>query len=167
MIAVFNTNQGQFKVQLFDDKSPLAVNNFVGLAEGTKEFKNPQSGETETRPYYDGLIFHRVIENFMIQGGCPEGSGLGGPGYMFDNENHPELSHSKPGMLAMANRGPNTNGSQFYITTVPCPHLDGGYSIFGEVVEGMDVVHTIEKTEKGDQDRPTQDMIIESIKIER
>lgn len=167
MKAIFDTTLGTFQVQLFDDKSPLAVNNFVGLAEGSKEFVDPETGQPTKRPYYDGLIFHRVIKDFMIQGGCPEGTGTGGPGYEFDNEDHPELNHNKPGILSMANRGPNTNGSQFFVTTVSCPHLNGGYSVFGEVTEGMDVVHAIEGSETDFNDKPKTPVVINKVTIER
>ena len=167
MYAIFNTTLGTFKAKLFQDMAPLAVNNFVGLAEGTKEFINEKTGEKESRPYYDGTTFHRVISGFMIQGGCPKGDGTGGPGYEFDNENHPELNHNKPGILSMANRGLNTNGSQFFITTVNCSNLNGDYSVFGEVVEGMDVVHAIEGQETDYADKPKTPVVINSIKIEK
>jgi peptidyl-prolyl cis-trans isomerase A (cyclophilin A) len=155
--ALFDTTEGKFKVRLFADKAPNTVENFVSLAEGAKTGK----------PFYDNLIFHRVIPNFMIQGGCPEGSGRGGPGYKFADEFHPTLKHSKAGMLSMANAGPNTNGSQFFVTVAPTPHLDNRHTVFGEVVEGYDVVEKISNVPTGAQDRPRKDVKINSLKIER
>src|SRR3974377_2145922 len=140
--AVFDTTEGKFKIKLFADKTPKTVENFVSLAEGTK---------TGT-PFYDGTIFHRVIPGFMIQGGDPEGTGRGGPGYRFADEFHPELRHSKAGILSMANAGPNTNGSQFFITVAPTPHLDNHHSVFGEVSEGYDVVKKISEVPRNRQD---------------
>lgn len=128
-VAIFETSRGTIRIELFDDKTPNTVGNFEKLCE-----KN----------YYDGLTFHRVIPDFMIQGGCPEGTGTGGPGYKFDDEFHPDLRHDAPGVLSMANAGPNTNGSQFFITHVACPHLDGRHSVFGKVLEGQDIVDSIE-----------------------
>lgn len=155
--AVFDTTEGQFKAKLFADKAPNTVQNFVDLAEGNK---------TGT-PFYDGLVFHRVIPNFMIQGGCPEGTGRGGPGYRFADEFHPTLKHERKGMLSMANAGPNTNGSQFFITVAPTPWLDQKHSIFGEVVEGYDVVEKISQAPRNAQDRPSREVKINSVKIER
>jgi peptidyl-prolyl cis-trans isomerase A (cyclophilin A) len=157
MNAVFDTTEGTFKIKLFADKAPRTVENFVALAEGEKTGK----------PFYAGLVFHRVIPDFMVQGGCPEGSGRGGPGYKFADEFHPELRHSKPGILSMANSGPNTNGSQFFITVAPTPWLDNRHSIFGEVVEGYDVVKKISEVKRSAQDRPLEDVRIRSVKIER
>lgn len=165
MIATFETNRGTFKVKLYNDKSPKTVENFVGLATGTKEWTDPKSGEKVKRPFYDGLVFHRVIKDFMIQGGCPLGTGTGGPGYRFNDEFHPELKHSKPGLLSMANAGPNTNGSQFFITTVPTPWLDNRHAIFGEVTEGYDVVDAIGKTKTGPMDRPVEAVVINKVTI--
>ena len=165
MIATFDTNRGTFKVTLFADKAPKTVENFVGLAEGTKEFTDPKTGDKVKRPYYDGLIFHRVIKDFMIQGGCPIGQGTGGPGYKFGDEFHPELKHNKPGLLSMANAGPGTNGSQFFITTVPTPWLDNRHTIFGEVTEGYDVVDAIGKTKTGPMDRPAEPIVINKVTI--
>lgn len=165
MLATFDTNRGTFKVKLFADKAPKTVENFVGLAEGTKEFTDPKTGEKVKRPYYDGLVFHRVIKDFMIQGGCPLGTGTGGPGYKFGDEFHPELKHSKPGLLSMANAGPGTNGSQFFITTVPTPWLDNKHTIFGEISEGYDIVDAIGKTKTGPMDRPAEPIVINKVTI--
>jgi peptidyl-prolyl cis-trans isomerase A (cyclophilin A) len=155
--ALFDTTEGQFKAKLFADKAPNTVQNFIDLAEGRK---------TGT-PFYDGLVFHRVIPNFMIQGGCPEGTGRGGPGYRFADEFHPTLKHERKGMLSMANAGPNTNGSQFFITVAPTPWLDDKHSIFGEIVEGYDVVEKISHAPRNAQDRPNKEVKINSLKIER
>src|ERR1700726_1151299 len=141
--AVFDTSQGTIVVRLFEKEAPQTVENFVGLAEGTKEFKDPKTGQKAKRPFYDGLIFHRVIPQFMIQGGCPQGTGRGGPGYKFADEFHPALKHSKAGKLSMANAGPGTNGSQFFITVAATPWLDNKPTIFGEVVEGQAVAAKI------------------------
>ncbi len=157
VFAVFDTTEGTFKARLFADRAPKTVENFVGLAEGAKTGK----------PYYDGLVFHRVIPDFMIQGGCPEGTGRGGPGYKFADEFHPELNHAKPGILSMANAGPNTNGSQFFVTVAATPWLDNKHSVFGEVVEGYEVVKKISQVARGSQDRPKKDVQIRSLKIER
>jgi len=165
MIATFDTNRGTFKVKLFADKAPKTVENFVGLATGTKEFTDPKTGDKVKRPYFDGLVFHRVIKDFMIQGGCPLGTGTGGPGYKFGDEFHSELKHNKPGLLSMANAGPGTNGSQFFITTVPTPWLDNKHTIFGEVTEGYDVVDAIGKTKTGPMDRPAEPIVINKLTI--
>src|ERR1700690_3338351 len=165
--ALFETSQGNVVVRLLEKEAPNTVANFVGLAEGTKEFTNERTGKKEKRPFYDGLVFHRVIPDFMIQGGCPEGSGRGGPGYKFGDEFHPSLKHSKAGFLSMANAGPNTNGSQFFITVAPTPHLDNRHAIFGEVVEGYDVVEKISKVPRNSQDRPSKEVKINSVKIEK
>ncbi|MFN3696071.1 MAG: peptidylprolyl isomerase [Pseudobdellovibrio sp.] len=167
MYAHFQTNKGNFKVKLFADKAPKTVENFVSLAEGTKEYTDPKTGQKMTKPFYDGLVFHRVIKDFMIQGGCPLGTGTGGPGYRFNDEFHPELKHNKPGLLSMANAGPNTNGSQFFITTVPTPWLDNRHAIFGEVVEGYDIVDQIGKTKTGPMDRPVEPIVIEKVTISK
>jgi peptidyl-prolyl cis-trans isomerase A (cyclophilin A) len=166
--AEFATTEGSFTVRLFDQEAPDTVANFVGLAEGTKEWTHPGTKEKMTNtPFYDGIIFHRVIEGFMIQGGDPLGQGIGGPGYKFKDEFHPSLRHTKAGMLSMANAGPNTNGSQFFITLGPTPHLDNRHSVFGEVTAGMDVVRRIGTTPTGRQDRPVKDVVINSVKITR
>jgi peptidyl-prolyl cis-trans isomerase A (cyclophilin A) len=165
--ATFTTSEGNFKVRLFDDKAPKTVANFTGLAEGTKEWTDPKTRQKVRRPFYNGLTFHRVIDQFMLQGGCPMGTGTGGPGYQFADEFGPGLKHDRPGLLSMANAGPNTNGSQFFVTLVPTPWLDNKHAIFGEVVEGMDVVQRIGKTKTGPGDRPLKDIVIESVAIEK
>ncbi len=167
LYARFTTSAGTFVVRLFEKDTPKTVANFVGLAEGTKAWKDPVTGESRSTPFYNGLIFHRVIADFMIQGGCPNGNGMGGPGYKFEDEFAPHLTHSKAGILSMANAGPNTNGSQFFITLVPTPWLDNRHSVFGEVVEGMDVVTAIGTTKTGRQDRPVTDITIDALTIER
>jgi peptidyl-prolyl cis-trans isomerase A (cyclophilin A) len=165
--AQFVTSEGNFTVRLFDQEAPKTVENFVGLAEGTKQWTDPRSNQKVTKPYYDGVIFHRVIDKFMIQSGDPLGQGIGGPGYTFNDEFHPKLRHDKAGILSMANRGANTNGGQFFITLGPTPHLDDRHSVFGEVTDGMDVVRKIGSTATGAQDRPLKPIIIQTIKIER
>jgi peptidyl-prolyl cis-trans isomerase A (cyclophilin A) len=165
--AHFDTTEGRFIVRLFDEQAPRTVENFVGLAEGTKEWTHPASGKKQRTPLYDGIIFHRVIDGFMIQGGDPLGQGTGGPGYKFADEFHPSLRHSKAGILSMANSGPNTNGSQFFITLAPTPHLDNRHSVFGEVVDGMDVVKRIGSARTGPRDRPVTDVAITKVTIER
>ena len=158
--ANFNTTQGSFKVKLYVNECPETVWNFINLAEGRQETSRKGN-------FYDGLIFHRIIDGFMIQGGCPEGSGRGGPGYRFTDEFHPELRHNRAGLLSMANAGPGTNGSQFFITLVPTPHLDDRHSIFGEVTEGMDVIAKIGKVATDRGDKPLEDVRIETITITR
>jgi peptidyl-prolyl cis-trans isomerase A (cyclophilin A) len=155
--AAFDTTEGKFKVKLFAEKVPNTVDNFISLADGSKTGK----------PFYDGTVFHRVIPDFMIQGGDPEGTGRGGPGYKFADEFHASLKHTKPGILSMANAGPNTNGSQFFITVAATPWLDNRHSVFGEVTEGYDVVEKISKVARGAQDRPVKEVRINSVKIER
>nr|WP_221473101.1 peptidylprolyl isomerase [Planomonospora venezuelensis] len=171
MIATLNTNRGTVKVQLFPDHAPKTVRNFVELAEGTREWTHPETGEKTNAKLYDGTIFHRVIDGFMIQGGDPLGQGVGGPGYKFDDEIHPDLYFNRPYLLAMANAGiqmgRGTNGSQFFITVVPTPHLNGKHTIFGEVVEGQDVVDAIAKTPTARGDRPVDDVVLESVTVDR
>jgi peptidyl-prolyl cis-trans isomerase A (cyclophilin A) len=167
MYAQFTTTEGKFTVRLFDQEAPKTVENFVGLAEGTKNWTDPRTNQQVRKPYYNGIIFHRVINGFMIQGGDPLGQGIGGPGYTFADEFHPNLRHDKPGMLSMANRGPNTNGGQFFITLGPTPHLDDRHSIFGEVVDGLDVIQAIGRTKTDARDKPLKDVVIQSITIER
>ena len=165
--ARFVTTEGDFTVRLFDQEAPRTVENFVGLAEGSKPWNDPRTNQKVQQPYYDGTIFHRVIDGFMIQGGDPLGQGIGGPGYNFADEFHPTLRHNKAGMLSMANRGPNTNGGQFFITLAPTPHLDDRHAVFGEVVDGMDIVSRIGKTPTGDRDRPVKDIVVQHVTIER
>jgi cyclophilin family peptidyl-prolyl cis-trans isomerase len=160
LTAVFNTTMGAFEIELFVKETPETVWNFVNLAEGRQE-------TTKEGPFYNGLIFHRVIRGFMIQGGCPEGSGRGGPGYRFEDEFKPGLKHSSEGILSMANAGPNTNGSQFFITLAPTPHLDGRHTVFGKVIKGMDIVKKIGDTPTGGMDRPRTDVVINSLEIKR
>jgi peptidyl-prolyl cis-trans isomerase A (cyclophilin A) len=166
MHAHFTTSEGNFTIRLFEEEAPNTVANFVGLAEGTKEWTDPKSGQKVKRPYYDGLIFHRVISDFMIQGGDPLGTGTGGPGYKFADEISPKLRHGKAGMLSMANAGPGTNGSQFFITLAATPWLDNKHSVFGEVVEGLDVVRKIGSTPTSKPgDRPVKPITVHSVKI--
>jgi peptidyl-prolyl cis-trans isomerase A (cyclophilin A) len=167
LFAKFTTSEGLFTVRLFEQEAPKTVANFVGLCQGTKEWTDPRTNQKVKRPYYDGIIFHRVIDGFMIQGGDPLGQGIGGPGYTFEDEFHPKLRHDKPGILSMANRGPNTNGGQFFITLAPTPHLDNRHTVFGVVEEGMDVVRKIGSTATGGRDRPLTDMVIQTVTIER
>src|ERR1700739_335963 len=165
--AIFETTLGNIVVKLFEKEAPKTVENFVGLAQGTKEFLNPLTGKKEKRNYYDGLTFHRVIPQFMIQGGCPRGDGRGGPGYTFGDEFHPSLRHSKAGKLSMANAGPGTNGSQFFITVAATPWLDNKHTIFGEVVEGQDVADKISKLPRDASDRPRTPVTLNKVRIER
>jgi peptidyl-prolyl cis-trans isomerase A (cyclophilin A) len=165
--AKFDTSEGSFTIRLFDKEAPNTVANFVGLVEGTKEWRDPSSGQKKTAPYYDGIIFHRVIEGFMIQGGDPLGQGTGGPGYTFADEFHPKRRHDRAGILSMANAGPNTNGSQFFITLAPTPHLDNRHSVFGEVVSGLDIVKRIGSVPTGRQDRPIRPVVMNKVTIER
>jgi peptidyl-prolyl cis-trans isomerase A (cyclophilin A) len=158
---------GTIVLRLFPEQAPKTVQNFVGLAEGTTEWTDPRTGQRTTEPLYNGTIFHRVIDKFMLQGGDPLGTGTGGPGYEFEDEFHPDLRFNRPYLLAMANAGPGTNGSQFFITVVPTPHLDGRHTIFGEVVEGSDIVDAIGKTETDRGDRPVKDVVVESVTIDR
>ena len=165
--AHFETTLGNFTAELFESKTPKTVANFAGLAEGSKEWKHPKTGEKHAKPFYDGVIFHRVIGGFMIQGGDPLGQGYGGPGYQFEDEFHPELRHDRVGILSMANAGPNTNGSQFFVTLGPTPHLDRKHTVFGVVVNGLDVVEAIGKVKTGAQDRPVTPVVMNRVWIER
>ncbi len=165
--AKFVTTEGNFTVRLFEQEAPRTVENFVGLAEGSKEWSDPRTNQKVRKPYYDGTIFHRVIDAFMIQGGDPLGQGIGGPGYNFADEFHPKLRHNKAGIMSMANRGPNTNGGQFFITLAPTPHLDDRHTVFGEVVDGVDVISKIGRTRTGDRDRPVKDIVIQHVIIEK
>jgi peptidyl-prolyl cis-trans isomerase A (cyclophilin A) len=168
LYAHFTTSEGNFTARLFDAETPNTVANFTGLADGSKEWTDPRSGQRVKQPYFNGTIFHRVIADFMIQGGDPLGQGTGGPGYNFADEFHPTLRHSKAGILSMANRGPNTNGGQFFITLVPTPWLDDKHSVFGEVVEGMDVVKKIGGTATTKpENRPVKPITIQAVTIER
>ena len=168
MLAHFTTSEGNFTARLFDAETPNTVANFTGLAEGTKEWTDPRTGRKVKQPYYDGTVFHRVIDGFMIQGGDPLGQGTGGPGYKFEDEFHPKLRHTKAGILSMANAGPNTNGSQFFITLAETSWLDNKHSVFGEVVSGMDVVKKIGGTQTSKpSDRPVKPITIQSVTIER
>src|SRR5689334_20493235 len=165
--AHFTTSEGPFTIKLFEAEAPNTVANFVGLAEGTKEFTDPSSGQKVKRPFFEGLSFHRVIPDFMIQGGCPLGTGTGGPGYRFGDEFHPSLRHDRAGKLSMANAGPGTNGSQFFVTVAPTPWLDNRHSIFGEVVEGQDVADKISKVARDSSDRPRTPVILQHVRVER
>lgn len=165
--AIFNTSEGTIVCRLFEKEAPNTVANFVGLAEGTKDFTDPRSREKAKRPFYDGLVFHRVIPQFMIQGGCPLGTGTGDPGYRFADEFHPSLRHSATGKLSMANSGPGTNGSQFFITVAPTPWLDNRHTIFGEVIEGQDVADKISNVPRDAGDRPRTPVVLQHVRIER
>ena len=167
LYAQFITSMGDFTCELFEAKAPKTVRNFVGLATGDKPFIDPRSGRKVARRFYNGLTFHRVIKKFMLQGGCPLGKGTGGPGYEFEDEFHASLRHDRPGRLSMANSGPNTNGSQFFVTTVPTPWLDDKHSIFGQVVKGMATVRRIEAVRTGEQDRPLRPVMIRQVRILR
>jgi peptidyl-prolyl cis-trans isomerase A (cyclophilin A) len=167
LTATLHTNQGPVVIRLFPDHAPKTVRNFVELAEGGKQWTDPRNGRPTTDKLYDGTIFHRVIPDFMIQGGDPLGSGRGGPGYKFADEFHPDLAFDRPYLLAMANSGPGTNGSQFFITVAPTPWLNGKHTIFGEVIEGADVVDLISRVKTASQDKPAEDVTIESVTVER
>jgi cyclophilin family peptidyl-prolyl cis-trans isomerase len=159
-VAVFHTSKGSFEAELYAAECPATVWNFINLAEGRQETSRPGR-------FYDGLTFHRIIPGFVIQGGCPRGDGTGGPGYRFADEFDPNLRHDSEGILSMANAGPNTNGSQFFITLAPTPHLDDRHSVFGKVVQGIDIVHRIEKTKTGGGDRPLEPVVINEVTIRR
>jgi len=165
--ARFVTSQGSFVVRLMPEHAPLTVSNFVDLATGKREWTDPRDRQRKTDPLYSGTVFHRVIKDFMIQGGDPEGTGRGGPGYRFEDECPPGgPKFDRPGLLAMANAGPGTNGSQFFVTVVPTPWLTGKHTIFGEVTEGMDVVNAIANSATGPQDRPKTEIVLERVEIE-
>jgi peptidyl-prolyl cis-trans isomerase A (cyclophilin A) len=172
-VATITTNLGVIKVNLFGNHAPKTVDNFVGLATGTKEWTHPATGAKTTAPLYDGVIFHRIIKDFMLQGGDPLGQGIGGPGFEFDDEIHPELTFGEPYLFAMANAGKRggkgTNGSQFFITTVPTPWLQGKHTIFGSVTdaESQKVVDAIEAVSTDGRDKPFDDVVIESITVEQ
>jgi peptidyl-prolyl cis-trans isomerase A (cyclophilin A) len=166
--AHFTTSEGDFTVRLFDQEAPGTVGNFVGLAEGTKEWTDPKTRSKVKRPFFDGLVFHRIIDGFMIQGGDPLGTGTGGPGYTFSDEFSPKLRHAKAGILSMANAGPNSNGSQFFITLAATPWLDNKHSVFGEVTDGMDVINRIGKAPTSKPgDRPLTPITIQRVTIQR
>jgi peptidyl-prolyl cis-trans isomerase A (cyclophilin A) len=165
--ATLHTNHGDIVLNLFENQAPQTVANFVGLATGTREYVDASTGARTTGKFYDGLTFHRVITGFMIQGGCPLGTGTGGPGYTFGDEFHPELSFNRPYLLAMANAGPGTNGSQFFITVGPTPHLNRRHTIFGEVADqqSRDVVDEIAAVRTGRNDRPADPVVINSVDV--
>jgi len=167
LYATLNTNLGSVVIRLFPDEAPETVANFVGLADGSREWHDPRTGQKALGPLYNGTIFHRVIDGFMIQGGDPLGTGTGGPGYKFKDEFHPSLQFNRPYLLAMANAGPGTNGSQFFVTVGPTPHLNNRHTIFGEVVQGSEVVDAIAKAPTDHRDRPQNDVVINSVTIER
>ena len=168
-VATLNTNHGPIKVDLYGHHAPKTVKNFVGLATGEIEWTHPATGEKSTDPLYNGVVFHRIIPGFMIQGGDPLGQGFGGPGYQFGDEFHPDLAFDRPYLLAMANAGPGTNGSQFFITVGPTPHLNRKHTIFGEVADqaGRDVVDRIAAVPTARGDRPVEDVVIESVEVQR
>jgi peptidyl-prolyl cis-trans isomerase A (cyclophilin A)/peptidyl-prolyl cis-trans isomerase B (cyclophilin B) len=174
--VTFGTNHGDITIELFADRAPRTVENFLGLARhdpaadaepatDTNTWEDPESGETRGDSLYEGAVFHRVIEGFMIQGGDPTGTGRGGPGYEFDDEFHPDLTHDGPGILSMANSGPDTNGSQFFITLDAQPHLDNKHAVFGQVIDGMDVVEEIGSVPTGRNDKPRDEVVIESVTV--
>ena len=177
LTATLHTSEGDIEIELYDERAPNTVENFVGLAQGADDYdnteiapgtgawKDPESGEKRIDPLYDGVEFHRIIEDFMIQGGDPTGTGRGGPGYQFDDEFHDDLTHDGPGVLSMANSGPNTNGSQFFITLDAQPHLDGKHAVFGKVIDGMDVVEDIGSVSTDMHDAPTTPVTLDSVEI--
>src|SRR4051812_39293403 len=168
LYAHFTTSEGNFTARLFDEETPKTVANFTGLADGSKEWTDPRTGKKVKTPYYNGTVFHRIIDGFMIQGGDPLGQGTGGPGYNFADEFSPKLRHDKAGILSMANRGPNTNGGQFFITLAATPWLDGKHTVFGEISKGMDVVTKIGKVATSKPgDRPLKPITVQSVTIER
>ena len=168
LFAHFTTSEGSFTARLFDAETPKTTANFTELAEGTKDWTDPRSGKKVKEPYYNGTVFHRIIADFMIQGGDPLGQGTGGPGYKFADEFHPKRRHGKAGVLSMANSGPNSNGGQFFITLTATPWLDDKHSVFGEVTDGMDVITKIGGTATSKPgDRPLKPITVETVTIER
>ena len=167
LYAVMETSMGTITIKFYEKEAPKTVANFVGLATGTKAYRDPQTGKEAKGNFYDGLIFHRVIPNFMIQGGCPQGTGTGGPGYKFEDEFAENLQFDGPGYLAMANSGPGTNGSQFFITVAATPNLTGKHTIFGKVIDGQDVADAITKVERDKRDKPVTPVVIKHVKIQR
>ena len=167
LYAVLDTNHGEMVVKLEEEKTPETVKNFVGLATGEKEYTDPKTSKKSNEPFYNGTIFHRIIKDFMVQAGDRLGQGTGGPGYRFKDEFHPTLKHTGPGVLSMANAGPNTNGSQFFITLVPTPWLDNKHSVFGKIVKGDDVLQKIGKVATGSQDRPREEVKLNRVRIVR
>ena len=167
LYAIIMTSKGDITCKLYEEEVPRMVDNFVGLATGTEEHLDYKEKKWVKGKFYDGLIFHRVIPNFMIQGGCPFGSGLGGAGSRIEDQFHPSLKHDKPGVLSMANSGPNTNSSQFFITVSPTPWLDGKHSIFGQVVDGMNVVNEIANVPRDERDKPKEPVTIKTIEIKQ
>jgi peptidyl-prolyl cis-trans isomerase A (cyclophilin A) len=165
LTATLHTTEGDIEVELYGERVPRTVENFVGLATGDREWTDPETGETVDGPLYDDVLFHRVIDGFMIQTGDPTGTGRGGPGYQFDDEFHDDLGHDGPGVLSMANSGPDTNGSQFFVTLAAQPHLDGRHAVFGRVTDGMDVVETIGAATTDSDDRPHEDIHLESVTV--
>jgi peptidyl-prolyl cis-trans isomerase A (cyclophilin A) len=165
LYAIFETTSGRITCRLFPEQAPITVENFVGLANGTRESVDPKTDTRSNRRFYDGLTFHRVIPNFMIQGGCPLGTGTGGPGYQFEDEFSASLGFDRPGKLAMANAGPNSNGSQFFLTVAATPWLNNKHTIFGETVEGQEVVVAISKAPKDANDRPRTPVVIKKLEI--
>jgi peptidyl-prolyl cis-trans isomerase A (cyclophilin A) len=167
LYALFETTLGDMVCVLEEEKAPETVKNFVGLATGEKEYTDPKTGEKSKEPFYDGTVFHRIIKDFMVQGGDRLGTGTGGPGYRFKDEIHPSLKHTGPGFLSMANAGPNTNGSQFFITLVPTPWLDGKHAVFGKIVKGDDVLKKLGSVATGSGDRPREEVGIKKLRIVR
>ena len=167
LYAIFETTHGDMTLKLEEEKAPETVKNFVGLATGEKEYTDPKTGSKSTAPFYDGTIFHRIIKDFMVQGGDRLGQGTGGPGYRFKDEFHPSLKHTGAGTLSMANAGPHTNGSQFFITLVATPWLDGKHAVFGSIVKGQDVLTKLGNVATGPQDRPREEAGIKKLRIVR
>lgn len=167
LYARLRTSMGDLIVQFYEAEAPRTVANFVALATGNVEWRDPRSGQKTSRPLYPGTIFHRVIPDFMIQGGDPEGTGRGGPGYRWGDEISPALRHDRPGVLSMANAGPNTNGSQFFITEVPTPWLDGKHAIFGQVIDNLALISRIARVDRDHNDRPRTPVVLEQVEVFR